>query len=135
MKKVKLLVVILVLAFFCNGCAVLMAMHGKKDSNIGVLNMGQDRSIVLLNLGQPAKTLASDKGRVDVFELQRGNSPSAGRAIGHLVLDLLTFGFWEIIGTPVEALQGVSYTLTIEYDKDDKITKINSTEGTTEGSI
>mgnify|MGYP001569361286 CR=1 FL=1 len=69
-------ILVLVLSFFCSGCAVFMAMHGKKDANVGVLNIGQDRSIVLVNLGQPAKTVATEEGRVDVFELQRGNAPS-----------------------------------------------------------
>ena len=133
--KAKMLVVVLLLGFFCSGCAVFMAMHGKKDANVGVLNIGQDRSVVLLNIGQPAKTLATDQGRTDVFELQRGNAPSGGRALAHGAIDLLTFGFWEIIGTPIEAMQGETYTLTIEYDKEDKVKKISTTEGKVEGAM
>ena len=135
MKKIKLLIVLFILIFFCNGCAVFMAMHGKKDANVGILNIGQDRSVVLVNLGQPTKTVASDTGRMDVFELQRGNTPSGGRALAHGALDLLTFGFWEIIGTPIEAMQGETYTLTIEYDANDKVTKIFTTEGKIEGTL
>ena len=48
MKKAKLLIMVLALVFFCNGCAVFMALHGDRDANIGALDMGQDRDIVLL---------------------------------------------------------------------------------------
>lgn len=132
--KWKLLILIM-LAFFCTGCAVFMAMHGKRDANIGALQIGQDRAIVLANLGQPAKTAATENGRYDVFELQRGNSPSGGRALAHGAIDLLTLGFWEIIGTPIEAMQGETYTLSVEYDKEDKVKKVITGESRTEGSM
>lgn len=132
--KGKLLILI-ILTFFCSGCAVFMAMHGKRDVNIGALQIGQDRAIVLANLGQPTRTAATESGRVDVFELQRGNSPSGGRALAHGAIDLLTFGFWEIIGTPIEAMQGETYTLSVEYDKDDKVKKVITGESRTEGSM
>ena len=44
--------------------------------------------------------------RVDLYEYEIGNKPSAGRAIGHGVMDILTLGLWEIIGTPIEGFQG-----------------------------
>ena len=118
------------LLLFCLcGCSVFMAMSGKPDADIGMLSIGQDRSIVIANLGQPAQTITTDTGRIDKFELQRGNAPSGGRALGHGALDLLTFGFWEIIGTPIEIIQGETFTLTVEYGKDDKITKVHSSPG------
>ena len=63
-----------------SGCSVFMAMKGKKDANLGALNVGQDRSIVIANLGQPSKTVQVEGKRYDVFELERGNAPSGGRA-------------------------------------------------------
>lgn len=57
------------------GCSVGMAMSGKPDPNIGVLEIGQKRDIVLLNLGQPTKTIAKEGIRTDVFHLERGNQP------------------------------------------------------------
>lgn len=44
--------------------------------------------------------------------------------MGHGALDLLAFGAWEIIGIPIEAMQGETFTLTIEYDKNDKVKKV-----------
>jgi len=108
------------------GCSVFMAMKGKQDANLSVLNIGQDRSIVIANLGQPDKTVLLENKRVDVFKLERGNAPSAGRALGHGALDLLTLGLWEVAGTPIEAMQGETFYLTVEYDQNDKVTKVIS---------
>ena len=47
----------------------------------------------------------------------------------HAALDLLTFGGWEIIGTPVEGFQGKTETITIEYDKNNKFVSVNTVEG------
>lgn len=125
----------LVALLFCGGCSMFMAMHGKRDANVGALSIGQDRAIVLANIGQPSKTVTTDDGRVDVFELQRGNAPSGGRALAHGAIDLFTLGLWEVIGTPIEAMQGESYTLTIEYDKQDKVKKVFTGEGQITGSL
>src|SRR5690625_1783627 len=112
------------------GCSVGMAMSGKPDPNIGVLSKGQSRDIVLLNLGH-ANTATTQAGRVDVFNLERGNQKSVGRAAGHAVMDVLTLGIWEVVGTPIEAFAGDKFTVTIEYDQDDKVIKVSTAEGHT----
>ncbi len=118
--------VLLVCVVFLHACSVGMAMSGRPDPNTGALRIGQSRDEVLLHLGQPAKTLATAEGRTDEFHLQRGNAPSTGRAVGHAVLDVLTLGAWEIVGTPVEGFTGESFTLAISYDADEKVTKITT---------
>ena len=112
------------------GCSVGMAMSGKPDPNISALDVGQDRDVVILNFGQPAKTLMTDNERTDIFELERGNEQSIGRATGHAVMDLLTFGVWEIIGTPIEGFAGDTITLQIEYDKNNKVQSVKTLEST-----
>jgi len=133
--RVKRLFFFLLLVVALSGCSIFMAMHGKRDPNLSVLRIGQDRAVVIANLGEPEKTILTENGRIDVFRLQRGNAPSAGRALAHGALDLLTFGGWEIIGTPIEAMQGETFTLTIEYDKNDKVKKVITGETTVEGSM
>jgi len=109
------------------GCSAVMAMTGKDTKSLNSIKVGQTRDIVTMNLGNPAKTYMTDTGRVDVFELQRGNDPSIGRALGHVGLDLLTLGWWEVVGTPVELMQGKSFELTVEYI-DDKVVEVGTTE-------
>lgn len=119
---------ILVLCLFLSGCSAIMAMSGKETKNLSPVQTGTTRDIVVLNLGDPAKTNVTENGRVDVFELERGNDPSVGRALGHVGLDLITLGWWEIIGTPVEAMKGKSFIVTVEYDKEDKVKKVYTSD-------
>lgn len=125
----KLIVIVVLMLIVNSGCSVMMAMTGKREPNLSVLNVGQDRGIVVLNLGNPVQTFSKDDMTVDVYEVQFGNAPSGGRAVGHAVMDVLTFGGWEIIGTPVEAVQGKTETITIQYDKNNKIVSVNSVQG------
>ncbi len=119
-------VILLVLASTLAGCSVVMATAGKPDPATSSLDLGQSRDIVLLNLGEPSQTNLTDAGRVDTFDLERGNQPSIGRAIGHAFLDLITLGLWELAGTPLEAISGESFRLTITYDNEDKVTKVTT---------
>jgi hypothetical protein len=112
---------------FVSACSVGMAMSGKENPNIDVLTIGQSRSVVALHLGQPAQTLIEESGRVDVYQLERGNAPSVGRATGHAVMDLLTLGAWEIIGTPIEGFAGEKFTITVYYDENDKVSDVQGT--------
>ena len=121
-------IIILLLLSLLSSCSVGMALSGKETKNLGAIQVGQSRDIVLLNLGQPAKTNQTESGRVDVFELQRGNDPSVGRALFHGAMDALTWGAWELIGTPMEGVQGKSFELIIHYDKDDKVTSVNTND-------
>lgn len=115
-------------AISISGCAVGMALHGKREVDVASLHIGQPRDEVIMILGQPMKTQTIETGRKDIFECQRGNAPSGGRAIGHAVMDVLTWGIWEIVGTPIEAMTGSTFYITIDYDKEDKVTKIKTTE-------
>lgn len=117
---------ILLANLFLAGCSVGMVMSGKPDPNISALAVGQSRDVVILNLGQPTKTLLTDNKRMDVFELERGNEQSVGRATGHAVMDLLTLGGWELIGTPIEGFAGDTITLQIEYDEENKVRSVKT---------
>ncbi len=108
------------------GCSVGMAMSGKKDPNLGAFRVGSTRGEVELQLGSPMSTTTTGEGRrVDLYEYEIGNEPSAGRAIAHGVMDVLTLGIWEIIGTPIEGFQGTKHRLTVTYDQEDRVMAIN----------
>ncbi|MBW7897419.1 hypothetical protein B188_04730 [Candidatus Brocadiaceae bacterium B188] len=119
-----ILVVLLGVVF--SGCSVGMALSGKKDPNLSVVRVGATRGEVELALGSPTRSATTPDGRrVDVYQYEIGNEPSAGRAVGHAVLDVFTLGLWEIAGTPIEALQGNKYEMTVTY-RDDRVEAINS---------
>ena len=106
------------------GCAVVMAVKGKEDPNLGVLGVGQDRAIAISTLGSPSKTYDAAGNSVDVFKLKRGDKPSATRAIVHGVLDFMTLCLWEVVGTPIEATQGETFYVTVYYNEEDRIVKM-----------
>lgn len=108
-----------------NNCSVGMALSGKKTPELGAIRVGATRSDVELQLGPPIKSVTVDNKRVDVYEYEVGNDPSAGRAIGHGVLDVLTFGLWEVIGTPVEGLTGENYWVTVTYDANGRVVALD----------
>ena len=119
---VSLTMGVLLSVVFSSGCSVGMAMSGKKEPNLSQVKVGASRSEVELQLGQPSQIGSLEDGkRIDIYDYEIGNEPSAARAIGHGVLDVLTIGLWEVIGTPIEAYQGDKYRLQITYDKDDKV--------------
>ena len=88
------------------GCSVGMAMSGKKQPELGAVRVGATRGEIELQLGAPIEVREENGHRVDIYEYEIGNEPSAGRAIGHGVMDVLTLGIWEVVGTPVEGFQG-----------------------------
>ena len=115
------------LALMLSGCSVGMALSGEENPDLGAVRVGSTRGEIELILGSPIKTLSlNDGSRIDIYEYEIGDEPSGGRAIGHGVMDVLTLGLWEIIGTPIEGFQGEKYNATITYDESDLVTGIKS---------
>lgn len=126
MKKGLLVIAMLTAVSMLCGCSIFMAMSGEQEPDLGVVKLGAHRTEVELQLGSPVTVVTMEDGiRLDTYEYQIGNEPSGGRAIGHGVMDLLTAGLWEIIGTPVEAFVGETRRMTIYYDKNDRVAAIN----------
>lgn len=114
-----------------SGCSVGMALSGSPNPNLGAVRTGATRGEIELHLGSPIRSTLLDNGhRADVYEYEVGNEPSAGRAAGHAVMDVLTLGVWEIIGTPVEGVQGEKYNATIMYDENDKVVDLKTAKVT-----
>ena len=109
------------------GCSVGMAMSGKRDPNLGAIKVGSSRGEVDLHMGSTAiQTVTNTDGtRTDIYEYEIGNEPSSARAIGHGIMDVLTLGLWEIIGTPIEGFQGDKHRLVVVYDENDRVRSLN----------
>lgn len=119
----KLLVVLLALNL--TGCSALMAVKGKPDTNVSILRIGAERSEILFHMGEPIKTKADGNKQTDWYKTSRGNQPSVGRGVFHIVMDALTFGFWEIIGVPMEAVGSSSTIIQVDYE-DGKVTSFKT---------
>lgn len=127
LRHPPLLVVSFYAALTLSGCSVGMAMSGKQSPDLGAIRVGSTRGEVELQLGSPAQSATlPEGGRVDIYEYEVGNEPSAGRAIGHGVMDVLTLGLWEVIGTPIEGFTGEKRRIKINYGPDDRVTAIGA---------
>lgn len=131
------LMVLFLIGVMCvmqNGCSVGMALHGKKEPQLDDLKVGMsiDEAHFIMREYTPAITYNEEGDRVEEYDVEIGNAPSGGRALGHLAMDVLTFGAWEVVGTPVEGLTSKSVKLVIIY-KNDKITSIKA--GKEEGGL
>jgi hypothetical protein len=58
------------------------------------------------------------------MNLPRAKNPSAGRAIAHGAMDVLTFGIWEVVGTPIEGFKGSKKRVQIIYGPDNKVVEV-----------
>jgi hypothetical protein len=120
------MVPVVTMVWFLSGCSVGMAMHGKTTPDLGVVKQNVSRGEVEMQLGTPVKVTTLDDGHVlNLYEYEVGNDPSAGRAVGHAAMDVLTLGIWEIIGTPIEGFQGDKRQVQVEYDSSDRVVAVN----------
>ena len=120
MQKLCYLLVIAV-GLGLHGCAVGMAMSGSKDPDLTVLRMGASRGEVELQLGPALNVVSLPVGNhYCTYQYSLGNEPSAGRTVGHVFLDVVTLGLWEVVGTPIEMIAASTeeYTVTVEYGPD-----------------
>ena len=110
-----------------SGCSVGMALSGSENPDLSVVREGATRWEVESQLGSPIQTSHLGNGRrLDTYRYEIGNEPSAGRAIGHGVMDVLTLGSWEVVGTPIEGVQGEKFNLYVTYRNDDRVENVKS---------
>jgi hypothetical protein len=117
----------LILFILCSSCSVGMALSGNEQKDTSVFYEGAERSFVHAKVGLPEMAVQDKDGYwIDTYYIVKGNDPSAGRAIGHGVMDVLTLGLWEVIGTPIELAAGSEQhdRFIIYYDEDKKIHRV-----------
>ena len=111
-----------------SGCSVFMAAKqpGKKD--MSVLDVGRPRAEVIAELGSPQWSEEKDGARKDIFTFVQGynTATKTGRALFHGAADVFTFGLWEVVGTPTEAIfNGKTMKVEVVYDATDHVKEVN----------
>ena len=133
-EKMRFITVLLAMLIFVlgSGCSPFMAYKQPDRKDLTVLNKGTPRNLVILELGQPALTETKDNVRNDVFVFVQGYSSTAkaSRVAFHGAADVLTFGLWEVLGTPIEiAADGTKVKVQVVYDARDGVDYIQVLEG------
>ncbi|UCG07098.1 MAG: hypothetical protein JSV83_00105 [Desulfobacterales bacterium] len=130
--KLKNLLLATLVFILGSGCSVFMAANQPDKKDINVLNKVTPRIHVIAEFGQPAFTETKDNIRSDIFTFVQGYSSGvkASRAAFHGVADVLTFGLWEVVGTPVESVaDGTEVKVQVTYDESDCVDYIQVLKG------
>lgn len=103
-------------------CSVAMSLQGDKDPNMNNVKQGAKRTDIDIQLGAPSSTERLPNGQTRaIYDYEVGQEASTGRAVVHGVMDVLTLGIWEVVGTPIEALKGDKMRLQVIYDAQDNV--------------
>lgn len=110
------------LCLLLTSCSVYTAVNkpGKKDFN--VLNVGTPRDVVLGEFGPPISSTKNDEGElVEYWSFRQGDTrgEKMGKAASHAALDVVTLGFWELLGTNFDEKDLLTYVIT--FDRDEKV--------------
>ncbi len=109
------------------GCSVGMALSGEENPDLAVCRTDATKSDIEAQLGPPVSVRSlPGGGQSCTYDYEIGNEPSAGRAVAHGAMDFLTLGIWELVGTPVEAVQGKKYQMTVNYDAEGRAQQIST---------
>ena len=114
------------------GCAAYRAAQQPGKKNLNVLTVGTPRTHVIAELGAPVFSEERDGHEIDVFTFKQGYSKptKAGRAMAHAAADVVTWGLWEVVGTPVEMLaDGTDVKLEISYDQQHAVENVDIISG------
>lgn len=131
-------IICLSMTVLLSGCSVGMALSGEEDPDLSVLRVGASRGEVEMQLGRPAAEILADDGHTyATYAYSLGNQPSAGRAVAHGVMDVLTLGLWEIVGTPVEAVAAKEneHAVVVVYDRNGMVVGVNQAVRREEDSV
>ena len=121
---------VVVFLLFASGCSAVMAVRQPEKKNLDVLAVGTHQDVIRAELGAPISTGKEGEFEYDVFGFSEGNSRGWGVARGVLygILDVASFGVWEIIGTPIEGgiSGGSKINIRVVYDKDKKVLRVDN---------
>lgn len=127
-KKILCLVSLFALLVIPNfGCSVFMATKQPSAKNVDLFKVGTPRDMLLAEFGSPTVTEVRNEKKSEIFKFVQGYSSGAkaGRAFFHGAADVVTFGLWEVVGTPTEAVfNGDEMAYQVTYDDKDKIDQV-----------
>lgn len=112
---------------FLFSCSVYMASHQPNAKDLSLLSIGTHKSLLIAEFGHPHTKIEHDGKIWDIWSFRQGYSDrnKTSRVFGHAVMDVLTGGLWEVIGTSVEtAANGNIVSYEVTYDKFNKVIEV-----------
>lgn len=100
-----------------SGCSVFKAAEHRDGTDLTVASKGVSRAEVEEILGAPETSVLTPDGEWTTSKYVRSKEGSGGRAVAHGVMDVLTLGLWEVVGTPIETVGDKKYgKIQVLYD-------------------
>ncbi|MDP1880353.1 MAG: hypothetical protein Q8K60_05385 [Parachlamydiaceae bacterium] len=124
-NKLTILFLFLFATLTFSSCSVMMAAR-KEGTNVENIQAARSRGQII---AQGASIVSSERCSsgelIEVYQFKKEQG-SAARAFMHGLLDVSTFGLWEVIGTPVEVCmtEDKSFVIKVYYDYQENIKKI-----------
>ena len=115
----KILSILSLFFFLFASCSVKMAAE-KKGVSMEEVTQCRTKGALLAKGAIFVEAKESEEGeKVEIYKVQKPTG-STGRAVMHGVLDVLTFGVWEVAGTPIEGAAGKEEFNYIKVRLDDQ---------------
>lgn len=123
LRRAAIAMMLLVVLMMSSGCSVFMAASRSTKTDISCLRPGENRLAIINSLGPPDTSVKMESGGShDYYKIALNAQSKGGKTasvIGHVAMDVLTLGLWEIIGTPLElAVQDKNTTFILNYGPD-----------------
>ncbi|MAE68142.1 MAG: hypothetical protein CMJ18_28160 [Phycisphaeraceae bacterium] len=112
-------------------CASAMALQQPGRRDMGVLQPGTPREVVICELGVPT-TQRRDGRYVDHFRFRQGFDEGVkwARAVGHAAADVTTYMLWSFAGMVIEERwSGEPVSIKVYYDAADNVERVEIIEG------
>jgi hypothetical protein len=108
------------------GCAVYLAGKGHPGTHLEALGVGISEQEVEYELGTPSSSELLGAGkRLSRYRIELTKQPNYARSAVHILLDLVTYGIWELPGSIYELRsEHRSGDVGIVYGSDDHVLEI-----------
>jgi hypothetical protein len=108
------------------GCAVYLAGKGHPGTNLEALGVGISEQEVEHELGTPSSSELLGAGkRLSRYRVELTKQPNYARSAVHILLDLVTYGIWELPGSIYELRsEHRSGEVGIVYGPDDHVLEV-----------
>jgi len=112
------------------GCAVYLAGKGHSGTNLEALGVGTSEQEVEHELGTPSSSELLGAGkRLSRYRVELTKQPNYARSAVHILLDLVTYGIWELPGSIYELRsEHRSGDVGIVYGSDDHVFEIQDSQ-------
>jgi hypothetical protein len=126
-KLIAKLMYVALIGCAITSCSANMAYTGQNGPDMQIVMNEGTRHDVEIHLGSPYELTELSTGNyIALYDVQAKTESSFARAAGHGTLDLFTLGLWEVVGGPAEGYLGRRVVVTVEYDNEDNLVRLDS---------